>query len=442
MRNRKSWFLIIMSLLFILCTTVLLVSINQSYTLQKDEDYTQFDNEQKKIRFISSWGGFDTKAEILEKTLEAFMDKYPNIEVVNESMSGSDFLFKLKKDFASGNDPDVFCIWPGSDIKVLINEGKVADLTDILENDKQWKDSFYSVRWSPTTVENRIYGLPVEVIFEALFCNMDLFEKYDIKRPANFEELKEAALKFKEVGVIPIAYNAEAEGSYLYQNIIAGIGSAEEVEIPIKQRKVGQCYIEAMKYVKELYRIGAFPHNTFSLSNYERDSLFINKKAAMIVQGSWFIGNFDKEDRTVEIVPFPRIKPDEKYPKMVYGLGAGVYYMSSNAAQDEAKKSASITLMKYLTGEEAIMNFVKSTGMISNVSTDRSKSGYNRLAERGILMVNYSFERHSPPDHFVNRSIWDDIIVKKFPYYLESKISAEELWEEATDKHYEIFRND
>ena len=48
-----------------------------------------------KLRFISSWGGVDTKADPLQQVLNGFMEDYPDIEVINESVYGDDFLHKL-----------------------------------------------------------------------------------------------------------------------------------------------------------------------------------------------------------------------------------------------------------------------------------------------------------------------------------------------------------
>jgi raffinose/stachyose/melibiose transport system substrate-binding protein len=191
-----------------------------------------------KLRFLSGWGGVDTKTDGLQQILDKFIEDNPDIEVINESLFGDDFLPKLKTDFASGNDPDVFGIWPGSDIRALIKANKVAELTDLVNSDKGWKASFKESGWSYTTYNNKIFGLPLEIIFEGLFINKDLFEKYDIKVPDTFEELKNAVSAFKSRDVIPIAYNSFSQGTYLYQNIIAVLGGKEEVENPFRDRKM------------------------------------------------------------------------------------------------------------------------------------------------------------------------------------------------------------
>ena len=42
------------------------------------------------------------------------------------------------------NDPDVFGLWPCSDIRELIKQNKAADLTDC-KSDKKWEQSLIAI---------------------------------------------------------------------------------------------------------------------------------------------------------------------------------------------------------------------------------------------------------------------------------------------------------
>ncbi|MGE5614083.1 MAG: ABC transporter substrate-binding protein [Bacillota bacterium] len=402
-------------------------------TAQRNEN-TESNDTVTTLRFISSWGGVDSKAETLKSVLKQFERDNPDIVVKNESLFGEDFLPKIKTDFASGYDPEVFGLWPGSDINMLINAGKVADLTDLLEDDPEWKSSFNPEMWSYTTTNGRVYGLPFEVIFECIFINKDLFDKYKAPVPESYEELKEAVLIFRENNITPIAFNTYAEGTYLYQNLVAIIGGKEDTENPFENGRVKQSLITAMQYVKELYDMGAFPEDCFTMTNNERNMLFKNKKAAMIVQGSWFIGEFPASDLTVDIIPFPVIKGyEDRKDTMVYGLGGGSFHMSALAAEDNKKYDASVRLLKALTSPETALIFANETGMISNVKLDDKSIRYMRMAVKGNNMVEQSRFLVGPLDHFVDRASWEEDIAKQFPYFLSGKITAEEMWARAIE---------
>ena len=392
-------------------------------------------NSRITLRFICSWGGVDSKAEMLKQILSQFENRYPDISVINESLFGEDFLPKIKTDFASGNDPDVFGLWPGSDIKKLVKAGKVADLTGLLMDNLAWKRQFNPDMWSYTTYNERIYGLPFEIIFECMFINKDLFEKYDVKIPENYDELKEAVIIFNKNNIVPIAFNTEAEGTYLYQNLVPLVGGKHDTEIPfIEGQRIKQSHITALNMIKELYDMGAFPRECFTMSNNERNVLFKEKKAAMIVQGSWYIGEFDPDDDTVDIIPFPYVKGYEsKKNTMVYGLGGGTFHMSSAAWEDEERREASIKLLRFLTSPESAAQFASRTGMISNVSLEGYDIDYIDMTIKGMRMLEEADTLVGPLDSFVDRTVWEKYIAEQFPYFLSGKITAEEMWEAAIE---------
>ncbi len=385
------------------------------------------------IRFLSSWGGTDTKAQQLQKVLEEFENNNPGVKIINESMSGTEFLFKLKTNFAQGNDPDVFGLWPGSDIKILIKQGKVADLTGLLNSDKEWTGSFGDDAWSYDQFDGRIYGLPCEIIYEGLFVNTDLFKKYGIKVPGTYEELKDAVSAFRERGIIPIAYNSTPEGTFLYQNIVMKLGGKEDTENPYRGGKINQCYIDGMKYIKELYELGAFPGNAFTIDDKTRDNLFIEKKAAMIVQGSWFIGrgSLDAEEESVDIIPFPVFKEGKSHPSsIIYGLGNGNFHMSARAYQNPGKQEMCIKLLKHLTSAETAKLFSHETSFISNIRIPYQDMQLSRLMRRGKVLIAQSLELVGPTDSFIDRNLWEQILVTSFPHVLEGRKTPEEVFME------------
>ena len=385
------------------------------------------------LNLMTSWGGVDSKAGSLKEIIAKFENENTSIKISNQSIFGDDYLPSLKTRFASGNEPDVFGLWPGSDIKYLVRANKVADITDTLKQDRSWMDSFNQSSFSLTTYNNRIYGIPFELIFEGLFINKDLFLKCGVKIPTNYKELKEAIYIFRGSSIIPIAYNSSAEGSYIYQNMIASLGGSKGVEGYIVDNKINNYYIDAMNYMKELYDMGAFPKDALTLSSNERNELFISKQAAMIVQGSWFIPYFYKYDESVEMIPFPSMgEGDRKVPT---GLGGGTFYISKSAWNTPIGVDISIKFLKYLTSKETATYLSEKTGLISNLNMEL-KSDYSTLAKQSIGVYDSTQEKNRTaiPDHIIDRSIWEDIVIKQFPYFLEGKKTPEEIWGLAVEK--------
>jgi len=386
------------------------------------------------INLMTSWGGVDSKAGVLKEIISKFENENPSIKVSNQSVFGDDYLPTLKTKFASGSSPDVFGLWPGSDIKNLIKAGRVADITDTLKQDRNWMDSFKQESFSLTTYNNRIYGIPFELVFEGLFINKDLFTKFHVKEPQNYNELKQAIVIFNKNGIIPIAYNSYAEGSYIYQNMIASLGGSKGVEEYLVNNKINKYYLDAMKYMKELYDMDAFPHDSLILNSSERNNLFISKQAAMIVQGSWFIPYFGKYDESVKMIPFPSMGEGER--KLPTGLGGGTFYISKAAWDNADVIDNSIKFLKYLTSEETATYFYEKTGLLTNLKKVEHNSDYSSLAEQSIAMYENTKEKNRTPipDHIIERTTWDEIVIKQFPYFLEGQKTPEEIWDQAVQK--------
>jgi hypothetical protein len=116
--------------------------------------------------------------------------------------------------------------------------------------------------WQHTTVAKGLRS-SVEQTLKPSMCIL-ICSTYNVKVPVNYQELKEAVVAFKSNGVIPIAFNCKAEGSYLYQNMAMMIGGKAAIEEPISGKQINPCFITAMEYMKELYELDAFPEDMYT----------------------------------------------------------------------------------------------------------------------------------------------------------------------------------
>ncbi len=392
----------------IICT--LLLSACYPFSTLGPSIKTEETQETITLRFVNSWGGVDSNAQTLQQIFNDFMVENPDIIIQNEALGGGDFLKKLKADFATNNDPDVFGLWPGSDMNALIEAGKVADLTELMAENPEWYASFGDEAWSLCSVDDRIYGLPVEIIYEALFINTEIFDQYDAHAPETFEDLGILARLFSTKGIIPIAYNFEAEGTYLYQNLLAQIGGRDGVV------NVSECYRDAMYRMKDLYNANAFPEDAYRISNNQRNALFLEGQAAMIVQGSWFTRQLYEQGmgHSVDIVPMPRMNEDGDGYTLVYGLGCGTFFMSQKAWDDPVKREAGIRLLRKLTSPEVSQQLTSGSGFISNIDMSSIAQEESTLYVKGQELIEGASDLAPPPDSIIDRDLWENEIVPGF----------------------------
>lgn len=424
---------ILPTVVILLCVMFILILLLTGKTIPSDIQTISDLQEKDELRFTSSWAGYDTNALPLKDILDRYRLKKDQIVLVDESMAGEDFLFTLKTDFATGNDPDVFGLWPGSDFELLVEQGRVADLTDLLMDDPEWYDTFYSDAWKYVTVDDRIYGVPFEIIFEALFINVDMFEANDIKVPTTYDELLTAVSAFREKDIVPIAFNTTPEGSFLYQNIVMKLGGREAVENPFDEEgELKDCFVEGMALVKDLYDLGAFPEDAFYMDDKTRNDMFMNKEAAMIVQGSWFIGEqgVDPNDETVQVIPFPAIEGGlASGDDIIYGCGNGIFHISQKAWENPLIKIYCIDLLKELTSVESAIRFQSSGGFISNIIIPDDMQESTHLYAQGEALIENATELVGPTDSFIDRVIWEDVLIDSFSDLLQGEMTASQIAE-------------
>lgn len=437
---KKKQYLVFVIIIIITLIGSAVVFANSDATGNKNVKINKSSSNKKiQISLLSSWGDTDTKAQLLAQVIQKFEKENPNVEIINNSISGDRFLMKLKTDFAQGNAPDVFGLWPGSDLSMLINAGMVADLTQVFGDDTKWYNSISSKAWDYDRVNGRIYGIPFEDVFEGLYINKDIFNKYNLKVPSTFDELLECVRVLRKHDIIPIAYNSTAEGTYIYQNIVMKLAGKTEIEENTSPGNMGKYYIDGMNYMKQLYKEGAFPQNYTNIDDRERDLLFLEKNAAMIVQGSWFIGegSVSSNDPTVSIVPFPSFKEGKsKEGSVIYGIGNGNFHISSNCYKNDKKRELCIKFLREITYGEYTSKFENKAGFIEN-NKDYEDENKKSLMYQGRNMILNSKELVKPPDSYVDRSLWEEVLVKNFPLMFTGEIAPSDILKEINEKYNE-----
>lgn len=137
----------------------------------------------------------------------------------------------------------------------------------------------------------------------------------------------------------------------------------------------GVAWIDGIADVKDLYERGYFPDNTLSATDDETFQMFIDGKAAFLVDGSWKAGGIvEKTDNidnfTVTYVPG---QGDRKATDMIGGLSSG-YYITKKAWEDPEKRDAVVKFVEYMTSDEVVSEFalVSATALKNGATVDAS----------------------------------------------------------------------
>jgi ABC-type glycerol-3-phosphate transport system substrate-binding protein len=154
-----------------------------------------------KVRISISTGpkeGEKVLREILDRRLEIFAERYPEIEIEVSSWEYSPESFMAK--MAGGTCPDIVNVW-ATEGPILIDQGLARDLTDRFN---AWEGSadVREVILSPFRRDGRVYGFPISGYRMALYYNKRLFreaglvaESGDARPPATWQEFVDAAVR-------------------------------------------------------------------------------------------------------------------------------------------------------------------------------------------------------------------------------------------------------
>ena len=139
----------------------------------------------------------------IEEILNEYMRARPNVTVTYESLKGLDYYKVLDKRLATGNGDDVFIV-DHDHLKSYQQKGYLAKLNelpamaDYLPHVKQQMEENGSIYYAPTSISSF-----------ALFCNIDLLQKHNLKVPQTFPELKAACATFAAEGKKPLVVNKD-----------------------------------------------------------------------------------------------------------------------------------------------------------------------------------------------------------------------------------------
>jgi raffinose/stachyose/melibiose transport system substrate-binding protein len=238
----------------------------------------------------------------------------------------------IRTALAGGAGPDLVGTPGPSFAAQLARAGFLLPL-DSFSTQLGWDKNVLPWALSLGQADGKLYSIPDGVETVVLYYNKTLFEKNGWQPPKTMEELTALCEKIKAAGVIPFAHaNAEYRGAnewYVgeFLNHIAG------------PEKVYQALTGQIKWTDPAFETAISTLNTFqqkgwfmggldryyTLTFAERDAMLASGKAAMNIEGTWFMssalgifGEKNSNPNEWDWVPMPSVSGDA-----IYDLGIG-----------------------------------------------------------------------------------------------------------------------
>ncbi len=295
-------------------------------------------------------------------SLEKYLAENPNVEIDEETISNSDLTVKVQTLAAADELPDVFCL-KGQMAAAFIKNGKVLDLTSLLESDPEWAGTFKDGVFSNfTSFDGHIYALPYQITNTCVFYNAEIFEKAGISSfPTTWEEFVAVCKTLKEQGITPIVlgnvekWNAESVIMSTLGNRVSGNDWYESIKNGTGAKFTDPEFVNALKALEELVEVGAFNSDVNSIDGAQQRMVFMNGNAAMTIDGTWALSDFDSNcpddvKKNIRIAALPAVESGKGDPNAISG-GAG-WALAINSSISEEKKDIALNFIKSILSQD------------------------------------------------------------------------------------------
>lgn len=356
-----------------------------------------------------------------------------NLELIKVDYSTPDYKTAFETAMAGDYPPDVWHSWGGGILKDYVDVGKVADLTDLLNEDWALRllppENRDRLLWN-STWNNRHYGLPYSIGAIQIYINRSLFDAAGVGVPEvgenetwTWSEFIDAIRTFNAFtdeahpnGIYPIVV-AGAERwqlSFYYMYLVDRIGGSDYFAKTLNREPgysfTDEVFIQAGVKCRELVTEDAFQPG-FIVAGYDKAdySFIIENMAAMYLQGSWMVSTLRYNTQQLglpefplDIIRFPTVPGGEGDSSAL--LGSVQDYLC--VSEKSEHKEEAFQLLRLHGTDDVINDFLESVGDIL-VFDSRVGGGfevpagtYDPVIEKQIDELNKASHLQMPWDQY------------------------------------------
>ena len=328
-------------------------------------------------------------------TIDTYTKAHPNVKFEYQIVDHTTMQQKYQVMIASNTLPDLFwwnAIWLS---QTLQNQPTtLVDLTPYF--DPAFKAKFLSGTWNLlATKDGRIAGFPAEMQVQAWMLNKSLFDKYGLKLPTTYDELKACVPVFKKNGIATIAIGTldpwPTWGFYQWMQLWGIDDQGDDLFLTHKVKTVDAGYANAFKAVAELKALGAFPENNSTINFEAMVQMFLAGKAAIISLPSDQLGKvvgqpIEKDLVFNWLIKFPNSPYNQNQAIKFVGNGYGV---GGNVEKDQDKLKAIVDFNKWRYSDAAFPIALKA-GFILPVKVAFNPASLGPVMKQQYTLINDS----------------------------------------------------
>ncbi len=279
-----------------------------------------------------------------------------------------DYLDRLATDFASGDAPDVFYQYGGTNCLEYVRSGILLNLSPYLEYDQDWKNGIVKANWGPATYDKfgyeGVYGVPFSAYEIFLYYNEEYLDACGLDVPVTWEDLEHCCEVLQENGYQPFLFGEGANykyGHFLSTLAAKAYGAGFQDQLAAREYTYESPEIlDLMQRIKDLQDKGYFGDNILSIDAQAERSYFGAGDCAFMMDlsrgGAVLADTECFKKQTIHVAKFPYI--NEEYATVNMG-GPSSNYFVCTLNKSEEQIQASLKVLKWLTSQPFIDGLVK-----------------------------------------------------------------------------------
>ena len=296
--------------------------------------------------------GDPNRTEIFSRIVEDFNNSQDGVHVTFNA-TGTNHLEELMTRLAADDAPDLTSQLQGFELASYVDAGYIKDIKN-----EPFMKYIRDTELDTVTIEDGVYGIPMDTQAWGVFYNKELFEKAGISDvPVTVSELKDCVEKLKASGITPFAAGYATEwtiGQFLGYGA-SSILTPAAVELGDDYKK-GNWTFDQPGIDQAFDVLDLVADNTqdrpFDTDVSGQYAAFAKGDAAMMLQGNWSILQIRELNPDIKMGMFPLPISEDKeallFPKQ-YGFVINVLAASE---EDPAKAEAINQFMEYFLNPE------------------------------------------------------------------------------------------